>query len=161
MNVFSACVKSRLAAGTAMLRAALLPLVSLLLPLVAQATEQTEAIAESSPLAIDPMASAGKVVVFLLLIIGLILLLAWLSGKTRGLPLAGFAASDAPLKTIATLPLSMKEKIAVIQVGEKQLVVGITQQQITCLAELDEPLPVNNPTQSPAFSELLKKAIRS
>lgn len=153
MNVFSACVKPRLAAIITILFGSLLPLLSL-------ASETTEA-ANSNPLALDPMASAGKVVVFLVLIIGLILLLAWLSGKTRNLPLAGFAASDAPLKTIATLPLSMKEKIAVIQVGDKQLVVGITQQQITCLAELDEPLPVKNPTQSPAFSELLKKAIRS
>lgn len=153
MNVFSAYVKPRLTAITVILFGSLLPLLSL-------ASETTEA-ADNNPLALDPMASAGKVVVFLVLIIGLILLLAWLSGKSRNFPLAGFSASDAPLKTIATLPLSMKEKIAVIQVGDKQLVVGITQQQITCLAELDEPLPMNNPTQSPAFSELLKKAIRS
>jgi len=138
VNVFSACVKAGF----------------FLMPLVVRAAESDQA----NTLAIDPMASATKVIVFLLLIVGLIVLLAWLAGKTRAFQ--GHAGS-AQLKTLGVLPLGIKEKIAVIQVGDKQLVVGITPQQITCLTELDTPLTEENDNHKMVFSELLKKAIRS
>ncbi len=139
MNVFSACVKAGLMAPI-FLSAAL-------------------AIAEPSlPAAPDPLSSVGKVVIFLLLIVGLILLLAWLVNKTQRQRLGG---GNAKLKMVAVLPLGMKEKIAVVQVGSKQLLVGMTPQQITTLAELDEPLTLDEGAGSVSFQDLLKKAIRS
>nr|WP_270049459.1 flagellar biosynthetic protein FliO [Thalassolituus pacificus] len=92
------------------------------------------------------------------MIIGIILLLAWLVNKTQGQRLIG---NNGKLKMVAVLPLGMKEKIAVIQVGSKQLLVGITPQQITTLAELDEPLPLAESGNTVSFQDLLKKAIRS
>ncbi len=104
-----------------------------------------------------PLASAGKVMFFLVIVLGLIVALAWLVSKTRGVQLA---QGQGQLNIVATLPLGMKEKIAVVQVGEKQLLVGITPQQITTLAELDEPLPQADTSAPASFQELLKKAIR-
>jgi len=139
VNVFSACVK-----------AVLMTPVFLSTAL---------AVAEPAlPAAPDPLSSVGKVVIFLLLIVGLILLLAWLVNKTQGQRLGG---GNAKLKMVAVLPLGMKEKIAVVQVGNKQLLVGITPQQITTLAELDEPLTLDEGAGSVSFQDLLKKAIRS
>lgn len=108
----------------------------------------------------DPLAASGKVVFFLVLIIGLIFLLAWLVNKTRmvGQGNAGLKSASG-LRMVAVLSLGLKEKIAVVQVGDKQLVVGITPQQITLLSELAEPLPVAE-ASSVSFSELLKKAIQ-
>ena len=51
----------------------------------------------------------------------------------------------------------MKEKIAVVQAGDKQLVVGITARQITLLTELDEPLPETQAAPA-SFADLLKKS---
>lgn len=110
------------------------------------------------PVTTDPLSAVSKVVVFLLLIIGIILLLAWLINKTQWQRLTG---GSTQLKMIAVLPLGMKEKIAVIQVGHKQLLVGITPQQITTLAELEEPLPQTESNTAISFQDLLKKAIRS
>jgi len=139
VNVFSACVKAGLMTPV-FLSTAL-------------------AVAEPAlPAAPDPLSSVGKVVIFLLLIVGLILLLAWLVNKTQGQRLGG---GNAKLKMVAVLPLGMKEKIAVVQVGNKQLLVGITPQQITTLAELDEPLTLDEGAGSVSFQDLLKKAIRS
>ncbi|WP_420592019.1 flagellar biosynthetic protein FliO [Bacterioplanoides sp.] len=144
MSVFNACVK-----------AGLLFFFSVMVM-----AEEADSGQMAGALAVDPLASAGKVVLFLVLVVGLILLLAWLAGKSRALPLGGGHGDQ--LKTLAVLPLGIKEKVAVVQVGEKQLVLGITPQQINCLAELDEPLSSPDAaTQALSFSDLLKKAVRS
>lgn len=138
MNVFNVCVKS-------------LCVFICLQPGWLLAAEETVIKAPA------PLASAGKVMFFLVIVLGLIVALAWLVSKTRGVQLA---QGQGQLNIVASLPLGMKEKIAVIQVGEKQLLVGITPQQITTLAELDEPLPLANTSAPASFQELLKKAIR-
>lgn len=115
--------------------------------------------AEKATTVLEPAYYGGRVLLFLLLVIGLIVALAWLLNKTRAA--AGISgANQAQFKVVAVLNLGMKEKVAVIQVGEQQLVVGVTAQNISLLTELAEPLPVAE-QQSMAFSELLKKAIRS
>lgn len=139
MSVFSVCVK---------------PAVALLALLPAAVLAADNAL----PQAPAPLASAGKVLFFLVLIILLILATAWLLSKTRGVQ---FSQGQGKVKVVATLPLGMKEKVAVIQVGDKQMVVGVTAQQITHLADLDEPLPQEAASNALTFQELLKKAIRS
>jgi len=110
------------------------------------------------PQAPDPLASTGRVMIFLLLVIGLIVLLAWLVTKVRG---TRFIPADGQIRVIASQPLGIKEKIAVLQIGDKQIVVGVTAQQITLLTELDEPLTAAAGHAPASFQELLKKAIRS
>ena len=135
MNVFTVSAKALL----------LLCLIS-----VVQAEE-----AVKPALAADPMASAGKVAMFLVLVVGMIFVLAWLVNKTRA---GQWAGNSGQLKTLAVLPLGAKEKIAVIQVGDQQLVVGVTPHQITTLATLDTPLTTEE--RAPAsFAEVLKMAI--
>jgi len=139
VNVFIACVKR-------------LPLLTVLIPLWVQAEEKV------IPKAPDPMGSAGKVIVFLLLTIVLIFALAWLLSRIKG---RGFIhSSHGNIKIIESQTLGMKEKIAVIQVGNKQILVGITAQQITHLADLDQPIELAETQGNISFSELLKKAIR-
>lgn len=142
MNVFSACANG------------LIGVAGLCLPVLVWAEEKML----TPP---DPLASGGRVFMFLLLILALIIVLAWLVHKTRALGgLPGMAGNSQPLRLVATLSLGMKEKIAVVQAGDKQLVVGITARQITLLTELDEPLPETQAAPA-SFADLLKKAIRS
>ena len=165
MNVFSGCAKQ--------LQRIIMVCGLLLLPLMASAVDDgvpvstADAMADtaathiekkpSNPLVVDPLASAGKVAFFLVVVVALIVLVSWLISKTRGFSVQ---SANPQLKTVAVLPLGMKEKIALVQVGDQQMVVGVTAQQINCLMTLEQPLSVSQ-GESLAFSDLLKKAIRS
>lgn len=107
-------------------------------------------------LASSPVKHTGKVLIFLVLIIGIILLMAWLANKMRA---QQWVKADKHLSTLAVLPLGVKEKIALIQVGEQQIVVGVTPQQITHLTTLEDNISVSQEGSAP-FSELLKAAIK-
>ncbi len=134
MNVYTACAK-----------------FLLLLPGIAVAEEQVTPMLQATP-----MASAGKVVLFLVLILGLIIGLAWLVNKTR---VGQWTGGVQHLKTLAVLPLGQREKVAIIQAGEQQLVIGITPHGINTLATLDQPIDVAD--SKPAdFADILKKAVR-
>ncbi len=69
------------------------------------------------------------------------------------------------LKIITSLPLGNKERIVVVQAGEKQLVLGVTAQQITLLESLDEPLTAAKETEihgsHPLIKLLQKRSARS
>ncbi|MDF1763572.1 MAG: flagellar biosynthetic protein FliO, partial [Oleibacter sp.] len=103
----------------------------------------------------DPMANSGKVILFLLLIVGLIVFLAWLINKTRA---TQFGLGQAQLRTIAMLSLGTKEKVAIIEAGGKHLVIGVTPHQITLLSELNEKIE-QTPAATLGFAEILKKAV--
>lgn len=72
----------------------------------------------------------------LIFILLLIFSLAWFMRKMGYTHLSG----QGQLKLLATMNLGQKEKIALIQVGQQQLLVGITSQQINTLHVLDESL---------------------
>lgn len=101
--------------------------------------------------------SIGLVVILLM-----IFFLAWIMKKMGYSNVAG----QGQLQIIASLNLGQKEKIALIQVGQQQLLVGITATQINTLHVLDEVLEqtsagklsdsTENSTLGNKFSELLK-----
>ncbi|MFP6844184.1 MAG: flagellar biosynthetic protein FliO [Thalassolituus sp.] len=171
MNVFSACAKTLLIAFFMLLTfslnaeesTAIVDENSAELPSTVGNNEQlttqkpAETVKTQPMLAVNPMASAGKVALFLVVIVGLILLLAWLVNKTKA---GQFSQSNSQIRLLATLPLGLKEKIAVIEVGDQQIVVGITPQQITTLATLTEKLDTTTTNSSKNFADVLKMAIR-
>ncbi len=142
MNVFRDCVKT------------------LLLGLILLGSNSVFAVEKVAPAKVlEPINYGGKILFFLIFIVGLILLLAWLLSKSRlG---AGMMSQNHPdLKIVAVLSFGIKEKVAVIQAGEKQFLVAITSQQINLLSELDEPL-AEKQIQPLKFQDFLKKAMRS
>ena len=84
--------------------------------------------------------SALSVSLGLLFILLLIFSLAWLLKKM------GYSnhTGQGQLKIVAMLNLGPKEKIALIQVGKQQLLVGMTAAQINTLHVLDEPLSISD-----------------
>ena len=63
------------------------------------------------------------------------------------------------LKIITSLSLGAKERLMVVQVGDKQQLLGVTAQQITLLDTLDEPLKASVPMATElgqSFVSLLK-----
>lgn len=49
------------------------------------------------------------------------------------------------LKVVTSLHLGPKEKLIVVQMGDKQLLLGVTAHQVTLIDTLDEPLEVGSP----------------
>jgi flagellar protein FliO/FliZ len=63
------------------------------------------------------------------------------------------------LKIVTSLHLGAKEKLVVVQAGDKQLLLGVTTQQVTLLETLDEPL-VNATENSVDFAQSLVKLFK-
>lgn len=106
----------------------------------------------TAPTNLDLATTLGSLV----LVIGLILLLAWLLKRMK-VPALG---QQRGLRIISQLPVGPKERIAVIHVGEEQFLVGITGQSIQTLAKLEKPLNEEELTSSAfahQFSQLIKK----
>lgn len=54
------------------------------------------------------------------------------------------AAVDSPLKVITGLSLSPRDRLVVVQVGDKQLLLGLSPGRIQTLHVLEEPLDMSN-----------------
>jgi flagellar protein FliO/FliZ len=83
--------------------------------------------------------SSGDLITVLLglgLVLGLIFGCSWFVKRMGGLPSAGGGA----IKIVSVLSVGTRERIALVEVGGKQLLLGVTAQQITTLHTFDEPV---------------------
>lgn len=156
MKEFSAYVKSAFAKTLLKKQCFFVWALSIFTPAVLQAAD--------TPLATtDPMSSIGRVALTLVGMIGFILLLAYWAKRLQNINSAGrggLAKKGQAIKTLATISLGLKEKVSLLQVGEQQLLVGITAHSIQTLLVLDEPISEEDIGQStPAFQAILKKAL--
>lgn len=78
----------------------------------------------------------GKVILALIVVMGLILLAAWLI--KRFYPMANGAVSRKRLKVLETLPIGRKRMVQVMRVYNRTLVLGISGDRIDLLTELSE-----------------------
>ncbi|OCH98661.1 flagellar biosynthetic protein FliO [Legionella jamestowniensis] len=92
----------------------------------------------------------------LLLVVGVIVLLSWL---LRRLNNAGLGNSNG-FKVIASMSLGTREKIMLINTGNRFLLLGVTSGSINTLHDFGEELPVGflSDTKT-SFSEFLKTAL--
>ena len=89
-----------------------------------------------------PWAATGKIMASLVLILVMIAALAFLARRLQNLKWAqGGRQNDVTIRTSGVLNLGVKEKLLVVEVEGKRLLLGVTAQQITTLAEwpLDAP----------------------
>jgi len=59
---------------------------------------------------------------------------------------------------VRSLALGPRERLLVVRVGTKQLVVGVGSAAVSLLCELDEPLP-QGPAADQKFGEAIRKAV--
>jgi len=62
--------------------------------------------------------------------------------------------STKQMNIVASLSLGAKERLIVVQVGEQQMVLGVTQQQITLIDHLAKPLAKPNQNNIPLTSNI-------
>lgn len=95
----------------------------------------------------------------LLLVLVIFMVLARLMRRLNGVS-AGGAGS---LRVVSALSVGTRERVLVVQVGEKQVLLGVTATHITALHELEQPLDHASTSESSApvgrgFKQALKKA---
>jgi len=83
--------------------------------------------------------NAGSMIVSLLFVLVAIFVVAWILKK---LQVGGSAVNG--LKVVTSLNLGSKERLVVVQVGKKQLLLGVTGQQINMLETLAEPIEIKS-----------------
>lgn len=102
----------------------------------------------------DPMsiASVLQLLLGLALVLGTIFLLAWLLRKVTLLP-----GQHRKLRVVAALSLGNRERAVLIQVGEQQLLLGVSQGQVSLLQTFDTPVVESETGVDSAFSKKLSQ----
>lgn len=113
---------------------------------------------------IENSANITEVLIALLAIVFFIFLIAWIMKRVgyTGMPKNNF------MKIKACLPLSSKERLLLVEIGNEQVVIGVVPGSISLIKSLDKPLLVSKPSLDakvvsadsfPLFSETLSKII--
>ncbi|MFT4059584.1 MAG: flagellar biosynthetic protein FliO [Legionella sp.] len=97
-----------------------------------------------------------RVVLGLLSVLVLIMLLSWLIKRLQNVNLG----SSKGFQSIASMILGPKEKIMLVKVGTKYLLLGLGSGQIRLLYDFGEELPSGfEPINKPSFAELFKSTV--
>jgi len=137
----------------------------LALPLTVMAAEPaaTTAAAPAAP-AIAPAVSSGvagqltQLVFGLLLVLGLIFFLAWLLRRVQN---AGPAGRGQVIELIGSRALGPRDRLMLVQVGNEQILLGLSPGTITALHVLKEPVdvPATSEKATPEFAQHLLKIL--
>jgi flagellar protein FliO/FliZ len=103
--------------------------------------------------AVSTSAFFGEVMVGLILVLLMIFALAWLV-KRMG---AGSFLSNQHMKIVASVAMGTRERVALLDVGGKQILLGITPQNINTLHVFDEPVIITEPTGEKPPSDFSQK----
>ncbi|TNB97957.1 MULTISPECIES: flagellar biosynthetic protein FliO [Pseudomonas] len=134
----------------------------LALPLSVLAAEPSTA--TTVPAATAPMVSSGvagqltQLVFGLLLVLGLIFFLAWLLRRVQQ---AGPAGKGQVIELIGSRALGPRDRLMLVQVGNEQILLGLSPGTITALHVLKEPVPVPSSSEkaTPEFAQHLLKIL--
>lgn len=97
----------------------------------------------------------GQVLFGLAIVVVAILLVAWLLRRVGGV-----VPNNGKLKVVAGMAVGQRERVMLIQLGDsKQVLLGVTAQRISRLAEFEEPVIL--PENSAEFASRLRGALSS
>ena len=105
----------------------------------------------------DPILLVGSVFLKLIVVVLLIIAAAWILRRVQS---GSWKSTPRQMKVIETTHLSPRRAIHLIQVGNRRLLIGATDQSLNLLAELDESLPTET-IPDEAFPEFLSLATQS
>ncbi|MDI9245904.1 flagellar biosynthetic protein FliO [Marinobacter sp. CHS3-4] len=118
----------------------------------AAAAANTAASSGSAPDTLMTMLSLG---VGLLAVIAIIFGCAWIVRRMSGMT----GGNTRAMKVVSVMPMGTRERIALIEVGDKQILVGVTPQAIRTLHVFDEPVVSASEPVSGDFARKLQGMI--
>ncbi|KKD01154.1 flagellar biosynthetic protein FliO [Photobacterium halotolerans] len=104
-----------------------------------------------------PELDMGATIGSLLLVLVLIVFLAWL---LRRMKLPGVSGGENGLQIVRQVVVGQRERIVLVQVGDEQLLIGVTPQNISMLTKLETPLPVSAGAGNGEFAQQLGKLLK-
>ncbi|MFT6913987.1 MAG: flagellar protein FliO/FliZ [Motiliproteus sp.] len=96
----------------------------------------------------------GQLLAGLVLVLLIFMGLAWLVRRTG--VAGGF--SQQGLRVVATLPLSTRERVVLVQAGSQQLLLGVAPGRVNLLQSFEEPLIEVPAATHPPFAQWLQRA---
>ena len=105
------------------------------------------------------LALLGKTALAFAVVVASILLCGWLAKRLR----PGHSRPGAHLQLVSSTSVGQRERVVIVQVQERWLVLGVTPQHISALGEMPAPeqAPAVAPTAlAPAFAERLAAALK-
>ncbi len=113
----------------------------------------------SQTLAMHPSDYFLQILLSLIFILLIIFFAAWFLKRTALVN----GAADGQLKVIGGVSLGQREKVVILQVGQEQILVGVTTTHITKLHTLSKPIEVKSsePLPTVPFSTKLKEALNA
>lgn len=105
---------------------------------------------------VDPVNSGSimQLAAGLILVIALILSLAWFLKRYSGLP-----GQNKALRVVASVPLTTREKLVLVQAGDQQLLLGVAPGRVNLLQSYDQPL-IASGTEPSEFAAKLQQVLR-
>jgi flagellar protein FliO/FliZ len=120
----------------------------------ADASATTPAAAAAS---YSPAGQIMKMIVGLVIVLIMIFVVAWLARKYMGFN----PTANAGLKPLAGVLVGQKERVVLVQVGERQVLIGVAPGQINLLHVIEKGEEVTFAAQQPLspFAEKLKRSL--
>ena len=105
----------------------------------------------------SPAGQIMKMIVGLVIVLIMIFVVAWLVRNYMGFN----PAQNATLKTVAGVLVGQKERVVLVQVGERQVLIGVAPGQINLLHVIEKGEEVTVAAQQPLspFAEKLKRSL--
>ena len=125
--------------------------VLLLVLLLPSALFAAEPAAQSSATASAVGGQLLQLVLGLLLVVGLIFLLAWVTRRVQGLR----PANGKVIKIVASQALGARDRLVLVQIGNEQVLLGLTPGRISQLHVMKEPVYLAD--TEPASSEFAQR----
>lgn len=124
---------------------------ALLVPALATAAPAASSTLPGGPTGPDVAAMALRVVLSLAGVVALALVMAWM---LRRLQLGG-GRGQRRLRVLESLTVGAKERVVLIAVGDRQLLLGVTAGSVRTLRALDAPIPEPAVVPAVGFAQVL------
>jgi len=108
---------------------------------------------------VDPLSGTNVVqmILGLFVVLVLVFVIAWLLRRVGGVSLGGGSA----LKVIAGMSMGARERVVLLQVGEEQLLLGVSPGRVQTLHKLENPVEIEEtPVSGALFADKLADALR-
>jgi len=130
---------------------------ALMLPFSVLAAEPVATAAATSASGSGVAGQLAQLVIGLLLVLGLIFFLAWLLRRVQQ---AGPAGKGQVIDIVSTRALGPRDRLVLVQVGNEQILLGLSPGSITALHVLKEPVQVPSTEQAtPEFAQRLMELL--
>ena len=94
----------------------------------------------------------------LAMVLAAVLVVGWLYARSQGLR----GSKSGVINVLAAQPLGSKERIVLVEIGGKQIVLGMTAAQVQTLHVFDEPVvqPAERSSQAAGFADRLRAVLK-